>query len=39
MKAIPFHAYGGPEVLQVADLDQPHASPGKVWILVPWTTP
>ncbi|WP_410016117.1 NADP-dependent oxidoreductase [Sodalis sp. C49] len=34
MKAVQFSAYGGPEVLQVADIDEPHAGPGQVRIAV-----
>ncbi|WP_267555285.1 NADP-dependent oxidoreductase [Rhizobium rhizogenes] len=34
MKAIQFSAYGGPEVLHVAEIDEPHAGPGQVRIAV-----
>ena len=34
MKAIQFNEYGGPEVLQVVDIDGPHAGPGQVRIAV-----
>lgn len=34
MKAIQFSEYGGPEVLRVADVDEPHAGPGQVRIVV-----
>jgi len=34
MKAVQFSEYGGPEVLQVADVDEPHAGPGQVRIAV-----
>ena len=34
MKAVQFHAYGGPEVLQVVDVKEPHAGPGQVRIAV-----
>ena len=34
MKAVQFSAYGGPEVLQVVDVDEPHAGPGQVRIAV-----
>src|ERR1039457_4842436 len=32
MKAVQFATYGGPEVLKVAEVEAPHASPGQVWI-------
>jgi NADPH:quinone reductase-like Zn-dependent oxidoreductase len=34
MKAVQFSEYGGPEVLQVVDADEPHAGPGQVRIAV-----
>jgi NADPH:quinone reductase-like Zn-dependent oxidoreductase len=34
MKAAQFAAYGGPEVLQVVDVPEPHAGPGQVRIAV-----
>jgi NADPH:quinone reductase-like Zn-dependent oxidoreductase len=34
MKAIQFAAYGGPEVLQVTEVEAPHAGPGQVRISV-----
>jgi NADPH:quinone reductase-like Zn-dependent oxidoreductase len=34
MKAVQFNEYGGPEVLQVVDVDEPHAGPGQVRIAV-----
>lgn len=34
MKTIQFSKYGGPEVLQVVDVEEPHASPGQVRIAV-----
>ncbi len=34
MKAVQFSEYGGPEVLQVVDIDEPHAGPGQVRIAV-----
>jgi NADPH:quinone reductase-like Zn-dependent oxidoreductase len=34
MKAVMFSDYGGPEVLQVAEADEPHAGPGQVRIAV-----
>jgi len=34
MKAIQFNKYGGPEVLKVAEIDEPHAGPGQVRIAV-----
>jgi NADPH:quinone reductase-like Zn-dependent oxidoreductase len=34
MKAVTFSEYGGPEVLQVADVEEPHAGPGQVRIAV-----
>ena len=30
MKALQYHAYGGPEVLAVDDAPEPHAGPGQV---------
>lgn len=34
MKAVQFSEYGGPEVLKVADAEEPHAGPGQVRIAV-----
>lgn len=34
MKAVQFDEYGGPEVLKVAERDEPHAGPGQVRIAV-----
>ena len=34
MKAVTFTEYGGPEVLHVADADEPHAGSGQVRIAV-----
>ena len=34
MRAVDFHGYGGPEVLHVEDLPEPHAGPGQVRIRV-----
>ena len=34
MKAVQFAAYGDPEVLQVAEVEEPHADPGQVRIAV-----
>ena len=34
MKAVQFNKYGGPEVLQVVEVDEPHAVPGEVRIAV-----
>ena len=34
MKAVTFSEYGGPEVLRVADVDEPHAGPGQIRIAV-----
>lgn len=34
MKAVQFSEYGGPEVLQVVDMGEPHASPNQVRIAV-----
>ena len=34
MKAVQFWSYGGPEVLQVADVDEPHAGAGQVRVAV-----
>lgn len=34
MKAVQFNEYGGPEVLHVVDIDEPHAGPGQVRIAV-----
>jgi len=34
MKAVQFSEYGGPEVLQMVDVDEPHAGPGQVRIAV-----
>jgi NADPH:quinone reductase-like Zn-dependent oxidoreductase len=34
MKAVQFAEYGGPEVLKVVDVEQPHARPGQIRIAV-----
>ncbi len=34
MKAVGFHRFGGPEVLEVLDLPEPHAGRGEVRIKV-----
>jgi NADPH:quinone reductase-like Zn-dependent oxidoreductase len=34
MKAVQFSEYGGPEVLQVVEVDEPHTGPGQVRIAV-----
>ncbi len=34
MKAVQFSNYGGPEVVQLVDIDEPHAGPGQVRIAV-----
>ena len=34
MRAVQYHSYGGPEVLEVADAPEPHAGPGQVRIAV-----
>lgn len=34
MKAVQFAKYGGPEVLEVVDIEEPHAGPGQVRIAV-----
>jgi NADPH:quinone reductase-like Zn-dependent oxidoreductase len=34
MKAVQFHQYGGPEVLQIVEIEPPHAGPGQVRIAV-----
>jgi NADPH:quinone reductase-like Zn-dependent oxidoreductase len=34
MKAVRFSEYGGPEVLRLVDVDEPHAGPGQVRIAV-----
>jgi NADPH:quinone reductase-like Zn-dependent oxidoreductase len=34
MKAVQFAEYGGPEVLQVVEVDEPHAGPGQVRVAV-----
>lgn len=34
MKAVQFNEYGGPEVLYVVEIDEPHAGPGQVRIAV-----
>src|SRR3954471_25033804 len=34
MQAVTFSEYGGPEVLHVADVDEPHAGPGQIRIAV-----
>ncbi len=34
MKAVQFHEYGGPEVLNLVEVEEPHAGPGQVRIAV-----
>lgn len=34
MRALQYHSYGGPEVLEVADAPEPHAGPGQIRIAV-----
>ena len=34
MRALQFAEYGGPEVLRVVDVDEPHAGPGQVRVRV-----
>ena len=34
MKAVQFDEYGGPEVLKIVEIDEPHAGPGQVRIAV-----
>jgi NADPH:quinone reductase-like Zn-dependent oxidoreductase len=34
MKAVEFSEYGGPEVVRIVELDEPHAGPGQVRIAV-----
>src|ERR1700748_2937361 len=34
MKAVRFHRFGGPEVLEIADLSDPHPDPGQIRIAV-----
>src|SRR3954469_15366594 len=34
MKAVMFSEYGGPDVVQVGDAEEPHAAPGQVRIVV-----
>jgi NADPH:quinone reductase-like Zn-dependent oxidoreductase len=34
MKAVTFTEYGGPEVLQVAEVDEPHPGPGQIRVAV-----
>ena len=34
MRAVQFAEYGGPEVLGVADVEEPHAGPGQIRIAV-----
>lgn len=34
MKAVQFEEYGGPEVLHVADVEEPHAGPGQIRVAV-----
>lgn len=34
MRAVQYHSYGGPEVLEVADAPEPHAGPGEVRVAV-----
>jgi NADPH:quinone reductase-like Zn-dependent oxidoreductase len=33
-KAVRFSRYGGPEVLEIAEVDRPHARPGRVLVEV-----
>ncbi len=34
MKTVQYSEYGGPEVLQIVEIDEPHAGPGLVRIAV-----
>lgn len=34
MRALQFKEYGGPEVLEVAEIDEPHAGPGQIRVAV-----
>jgi NADPH:quinone reductase-like Zn-dependent oxidoreductase len=34
MKAVQFNEYGGPEVLHVSDVEEPHAGPGQIRVAV-----
>ncbi len=34
MKAVQFSEYGGPEVLRVVDVEEPHAGPGQIRVAV-----
>jgi NADPH:quinone reductase-like Zn-dependent oxidoreductase len=34
MKAVQFTRYGGPDVLEIADIEEPHAGPGQVRVAV-----
>lgn len=34
MRAVQFEQYGGPEVLEIADVEEPHAGPGRIRIRV-----
>ena len=34
MRAVRFEQYGGPEVLEIAEVDEPHAGPGRIRIRV-----
>ena len=34
MRAVQFAEYGGPEVLDVVEVDEPHAGPGQVRVAV-----
>lgn len=34
MKAVQFHAYGGPDVLRIDDVPEPHAGPGEIRVKV-----
>ena len=34
MKAVQFSEYGDPDVLRVADVEEPHAGPGQIRIAV-----
>jgi NADPH:quinone reductase-like Zn-dependent oxidoreductase len=38
MRAVVVTEYGGPEVLQQVDIDEPHAGHGQVRIRVTWST-
>ncbi len=34
MKAVQFHQYGGPEVLRIVDVEEPHAGDGQIRVAV-----